>query len=95
MNLEEIISENLGTIVDVRTTQEFMGGHVAGSINIPLNEIPERMDDLKAMKAPLVLCCASGGRSGSAHSFLSRAGIDCINGGSWLEVNYYQSQSSN
>jgi phage shock protein E len=35
MNLENLISENKGTIVDVRTPGEFMGGNVAGSVNVP------------------------------------------------------------
>jgi len=94
MNMEKIIAANLGTIVDVRTYGEFMGGNVAGSINIPLNEIPERIEELKALKAPLILCCASGGRSGQAHHFLSQYGIECYNGGSWLNVNYYKSISN-
>lgn len=94
MEMEKIIKENLGTIVDVRTYGEFLGGNVAGSINIPLNEIPERIEELKALKAPLILCCASGGRSGQAHHFLSQYGIECYNGGSWLNVNYYKSLSN-
>jgi rhodanese-related sulfurtransferase len=39
MNIENL-KDNLGTIVDVRSYTEFMGGHVVGSINIALNEIP-------------------------------------------------------
>ena len=76
-------------IVDVRTPQEFMGGHVAGSINIPLNEVGQRLEEFKKM-AQIVLCCASGGRSGQATSFLKQNGIECSNGGSWLDVNYYK-----
>ncbi len=75
------------TIVDVRTPGEFMGGHVAGSINIPLQEIQERLDELKELPQPIILCCASGNRSGQATSFLKSHGIDCSNGGSWLDVN--------
>ncbi len=92
MNIEELIRENKATIVDVRTPGEFSGGHVAGSINIPLQEIQTRLAELKAMSAPLILCCASGGRSGQATNFLSQQGIECYNGGSWLDVNYYQSK---
>jgi len=94
MNIEEIIREKQGTIVDVRTYGEFMGGNVAGSVNIPLNEIPERIGELKKLKGPLVLCCASGGRSAQAQHFLSQHGIECHNGGSWLNVNYYSSQTT-
>jgi rhodanese-related sulfurtransferase len=93
MNAEQIIKEKQGTIVDVRTTSEFMGGNVAGSINIPLQEIQQRMDELKNLNQPLVLCCASGNRSGQATHYLSQQGIECCNGGSWLDVNYYQSQT--
>jgi len=94
MNLENLIKENKGTIVDVRSYGEFMGGNVLGSINIPLDEIMQRIEELKNLKAPLILCCASGNRSGQAQHFLSQHGIECYNGGSWLDVNYYKSNSN-
>lgn len=75
------------TVIDVRTREEFAGGHVADSINIPLGELPGQLAQIKAMKQPLILCCASGGRSGQAASFLKMQGIACENGGSWLSVN--------
>ena len=87
-NIETMIKSGTATIVDVRTTVEYMGGHVAGSINIPLHELPDRLDELKQMKN-LVLCCASGNRSGQATAFLKQYGIECANGGSWLDVNYF------
>ncbi len=76
------------TIVDVRTPSEFMGGHVAGSINIPLQEIQTRIEEITNMVQPIVLCCASGNRSGQATVYLKSLGIDCENGGSWMDVNY-------
>ena len=78
---------NKQTIVDVRTPGEFMGGHVEGSINIPLQEIQQRIEEIKALPQPIILCCASGNRSGQATSYLRGLGIDCSNGGSWLELN--------
>ena len=75
------------TIIDVRTPGEFMGGHVAGSINIPLQEIQNRKDEIMALAQPIVLCCASGMRSGQATAYLKSLGLDCENGGSWLDVN--------
>jgi len=93
MNIEKILKENKGIIIDVRTTEEFLGGHVAGSRNIPLQDIPQRIGDLKKLNAPLVLCCASGNRSRQAFMYLKQIGIECYNGGSWLDVNYYQSQT--
>lgn len=75
------------TILDVRSPGEFMGGNVAGSKNIPLQEIPTRIDEIKEMEQPLILCCASGNRSGQAQMYLRSQGIECENGGSWLDVN--------
>lgn len=75
------------TIIDVRTPGEFMGGHVAGSINIPLHEIQNRANEIKALSQPIVLCCASGMRSGQATVYLKSLGVDCENGGSWLDIN--------
>lgn len=92
MNTEKIIRNNEGTIVDVRTPAEFSGGSVSGAVNIPLNEISQRLNELKELKSPLVLCCASGNRSGQATDYLSHQGIECVNGGSWLEVNRLTSE---
>lgn len=75
------------TIIDVRTPAEFQGGHVAGSINIPLLEVQSKLDEIKSFEQPIILCCASGNRSGQAANFLKSCGIDCENGGSWLDVN--------
>lgn len=78
------MSKRETTIIDVRTPQEFLGGNVSGSINIPLNEILNRIDEIRSLPQPLILCCASGSRSGQAEEFLKNRGIDCQNGGSWL-----------
>jgi len=94
MNIEKIIKENQGTVIDVRTPEEFRNGNAPGSVNIPLQKLPERIEELKNMKAPIILCCASGNRSGQAQHYLSQRGIECYNGGSWLDVNYYKSQTA-
>ena len=39
MDFKKLIKENRGTIIDVRTPMEFMGGNAAGSIIIPLQEL--------------------------------------------------------
>jgi len=66
MALEIIIKEKQCIIVNVQTPEEFSGGHVVESINIPLNEVQERFEEIKNLKSPLVFCCASGNRSGQA-----------------------------
>ena len=75
-----------GTIIDVRTLAEFMGGHVNGSLNIPLQNIIEHVEEIKQMKEHIIFCCASGNRSGQASHYFKSLGVNCENGGSWMEV---------
>ena len=87
MNLKELINSEKVSIVDVRTPIEFNGGNVFGSVNIPLNEVVDRVEELRSMQ-PLVLCCASGGRSGQATDYLEAQGFsEVFNGGGWSMVN--------
>jgi len=75
------------TIVDVRTREEFNGGNVAGSINIPLQEVTDREAEVMELKQPVLFCCLSGGRSGQATQYFKSKGLNCENGGGWMEVN--------
>ena len=74
-------------VLDVRTPAEYQGGHVAGSKNIPLQELGRRTKEVQAYKKPVVICCRSGARAGQALSILQQAGVNCINGGGWTSVN--------
>lgn len=74
------------TIVDVRTTAEFAGGNVSGSINIPLQEIQRREEEVMALEQPVLFCCLSGGRSGQATQYFKSKGLDCEYGGGWEQV---------
>jgi phage shock protein E len=80
-----------GTVVDVRTRAEYSGGHVNGAVNIPLQEITNHIEEIKEMEQPIIFCCASGGRSGQATQYFKSLGVNCENGGSWLDVNYQMS----
>jgi phage shock protein E len=73
-------------IIDVRTPEEFESGHVEGSLNLPLQEIMGKIAELNEYNRPIVLCCASGNRSGQAVMYLKSQGIACENGGSWRDV---------
>lgn len=76
-----------GTIIDVRTPEEFAGGHVADAINIPLHELPQRLDEIKKMKQPIVAYCRSGNRSGMAVAILKQHGLtEAYNGGALQDL---------
>lgn len=85
--IKEIIQDTSTVIVDVRSPWEFESGHVAGAKNIPLEEVPYTINDFKALKAPIILYCRSGNRSGMAVSILKQNGLtDIYNGGGLEDV---------
>ena len=88
--MEDLLKDPSTTVVDVRETGEFSGGHFDGAINIPLGIIPLRLDDFKAMNGPIVVYCRSGNRSGMAMMLLKQAGIsEVYNGGGLNDMLQY------
>lgn len=70
------------TILDVRTPEEFSGGHYPNAINIPLDELTQRIEEIKGMKQPIVAYCRSGNRSAMAVSILKQSRLNEVyNGG--------------
>jgi phage shock protein E len=74
------------TIIDVRRPDEFASGHAAGSINIPLQEMPERLDEIKKIESPIVVVCGGGSRHIKAFELLKANGIKSEKGGGWKDV---------
>lgn len=82
--------KNGAIILDVRSKGEYSGGHVKGSLNIPLDQLNSNLNKLNKEKV-IITCCASGMRSGVAKSQLKAKGFSQVyNGGSWLKVNAYK-----
>lgn len=86
MNIEKLIKTGSATIIDVRTPGEYLTAHLDGAINIPLQDLSFKLKEVKQLKPPVLICCASGMRSGQAHGFLAAQGIECYNAGSWLDL---------
>lgn len=73
-------------IIDVRTNGEFQQGNIKGSKNIPLNTISSRIEEIKKMNKPVIVCCQSGMRSSQANTILNNNGIESMNGGGWQSL---------
>ena len=73
-------------LVDVRAPQEFSEENVAGTINIPLSQIEDKLTKFSD-KENIVVFCRSGNRSEKAKDILASHGItNVINGGTWKDV---------
>ncbi len=77
---------NGAVIIDVRTVGEFKDGHIKNSKNIPLHEIASKIDAIKKLNKPVIVCCRSGMRSGQANMILKNNGLESINGGGWMSL---------
>jgi phage shock protein E len=75
-----LVKERDAVLLDVRTDEEFAGGHAEGAINIPLHELGARVGELPEGR-PIVLYCRSGARSASAGGFLAKRGAEVYDAG--------------
>ena len=92
VTLKEILSTSTANLVDVRTNEEFIGGSIEGSINIPMSEVEKNLEKLKSLQ-PLVVFCKSGYRSGQVLSYLQNKGCESVwNGGGWVDLKHFISE---
>ena len=80
------LRKNGAMFIDVRSAGEFASQNAPGTINIPLPELGSRLAEIPRM-APVVLCCASGTRSGMAKLLLQKNGYRNVrNIGTWSKL---------
>jgi rhodanese-related sulfurtransferase len=67
-------------LIDVREIDEYLSGHVPGAIHIPLNEVPNRVEEFRNPQGGATyVICKAGGRSASACDFLANQSLSVIN----------------
>lgn len=84
INYSELVEKG-AVILDVRSKGEFAGGHIKGSINIPVDQLSNNLSKLNDRNKPIITVCASGMRSASARNILISKGYTKVyNGGGWI-----------
>ncbi len=77
-----LVEQEGAILLDVRTPEEFEDGHLPGAINIPHDEVPERIDEIdarvKSRDAPVVVYCRSGRRASQAQQSLQQQGFSQV-----------------
>lgn len=88
MEIHDILNSPTVVIIDLRNEVDFEKEHIDNAINIPYRLIPDKVEELKKMPRPIILCCGNQKESRAAHIYLSQHGFqNTYVGGSWLELN--------
>ena len=83
----ESVDKKTPLVVDVRTPMEFLGGAFPGAVNISLDELQSRIDELGDLDRDITLYCASGARSAYAQQMLRQLGFTNVkNGGGLMQM---------
>lgn len=75
LHAKAIAEEQIVSIIDVRTRDEYLQEHIPGSVNIPLDELQKDTERLKNY-SPMILSCRSGNRASQAKEMLSSLGFE-------------------
>jgi rhodanese-related sulfurtransferase len=74
MLAEELAAQNPPVVIDIRTPREWSAGHLNRSINVPLAQLQQRIDELPHDRR-IAVHCAGGYRSSIAASILHQHGL--------------------
>jgi rhodanese-related sulfurtransferase len=75
-----LINREGAQVIDVRSSDEYVGGHLPESRNIPFDQLETRAGELDRLKeAPLILVCQTGTRSVAASKQLAKLGFTKVN----------------
>ena len=89
--VEELIKQG-ATVIDIRSRERFKLEHAENSMNIPFDDIPNRLETLKAIQGPIVVCCSKGVLSEKVTCYLEISGVEAYNAGSWIVVQSIRKQ---
>ncbi|MEM7157345.1 MAG: rhodanese-like domain-containing protein [Myxococcota bacterium] len=78
-----LVEQEGALLLDVRSPDEFAAGHIEGARNIPHDQLRSRLDEVRTLvegnlKAPIVVYCRSGRRSGIAKETLLSADFEQV-----------------
>ncbi len=66
-------------LIDVRTPEEFAAGHLASAVNVPVDDLADRLGELGEKERSVVVYCRSGHRSARASRLLKSVGFSKVN----------------
>lgn len=88
VGLERFHSTPRAVLLDVRTKEEYVSGHIPGAVNIPLDQVAAAKERIRDPKTPVFVYCLRGARSRRAAAALKAMGY--VNAVSIGGINRYK-----
>lgn len=86
VDYKQLIREG-AILLDVRTSEEYIAGHIEGAINIPVEKLRENLASLVNKQGIIIACCTNGSKSWYAKNLLDSTGyMHVYDGGSWTKL---------
>ena len=76
-----LVNNDNAQIIDIRAKKKFDTGHIQGSRNIPLADLKDRLDEIRAIEAPIVVVCDLGMQAGTAVQLIGKPNAMRLEGG--------------
>ena len=77
-SLISLSNQDQALIVDLRSSEAFNSGHITASINIPVNDVSRRSNEIINSTKSVVLVCETGSSSTNAGETLKKEGLKDI-----------------
>ncbi|UNU72962.1 rhodanese-like domain-containing protein [Moraxella nasovis] len=81
-----LVNNHQAKIIDIRPANKFATGHISGSRNIAFTAIKDHLEELRAIKEPLIIVCDMGVQAGAAVAMIGTPNAMRLEGG----INGYQ-----
>ncbi|MDR6372894.1 rhodanese-related sulfurtransferase [Chryseobacterium bernardetii] len=91
-NIKDVVNNSDVVLVDVRIPEQYAAGTAKNAINIPLAEIQNNVETLKAKK--VVVFCNKGIQADQAMEILKKNGVEAYDGTSWKNVKAIQDETN-
>lgn len=79
--LGTLVNSENAQIIDIRAKNKFETGYIQGSRNIPFTQLKDRLDEIRAIEAPVVIVCDMGIQAGAAVQMIGKPNVYRLDGG--------------
>lgn len=79
--LGTLVNSQNAQIIDIRAKKKFETGYIQGSHNIPFTQLKDRLEEIRAIEAPVVVVCDMGIQAGAAVQMIGKPNVFRLDGG--------------